>query len=65
VHLFDSKRLIASQRGMDSGRKEEDFVLTDTVKLLNVAVGAGNRMSQLIAKLFMKVQDFWLNVKAK
>ena len=37
--------------------KEEDVILTETVKLLNVSVGASKRASQLIAKFFMKVRD--------
>lgn len=41
--------------------KENGFLLTDTVKILNVAVGS-NRLTQLIAKLFMKVQIFCASI---
>lgn len=38
--------------------KEEDVILMETVKLLNVSVGASKRASQLIAKFFMKVRRY-------
>ena len=35
--------------------KDEGAILTEAVKLLNVTVGSGNRVTQLLAKFFMKV----------
>lgn len=41
--------------GVQMDLREQDIILAETVKLLNVSVGASNRASQLIAKFFMKV----------
>lgn len=37
--------------------KEEDFILAETVKLLNVTMGLRSRVSQVIANFFVKVRS--------
>lgn len=57
--MIHTSYILSSQRTdlveMDSETKEECVVLEETVKLLNVSVGASKRASHLIAKFFMKV----------